>query len=66
MIVIVRHVFHEGNKYYPQIFLNECLYKLKMLEYNKIEAFEDIDFSRTNGWREYIICHYWHFLKIKF
>ena len=21
-------VFHEGNKYYPQVFLDECLYKL--------------------------------------
>ena len=21
-------VFHEGNKYYPQLFLDECLYKL--------------------------------------
>ena len=23
----VRAVFHENNKYYPQIFLDECLYK---------------------------------------
>ena len=28
MIIVVRAVFHENNKYYPQIFLDECLYKL--------------------------------------
>ena len=25
--IIVRSVFHENNKYYPQIFLDECLYE---------------------------------------
>ena len=28
MIIIARTVFYENNKYYPQSFLNECLYKL--------------------------------------
>ena len=28
IIIIVRFVFHEGNKYYPQVFLDECLYKI--------------------------------------
>ena len=28
MIIVVGAVFHENNKYYPQVFLNECLYKL--------------------------------------
>ena len=28
MIIVVRTVFHENNKYYLQVFLNECLYKL--------------------------------------
>ena len=28
MIIVVRAVFHENIKYYPQVFLNECLYKL--------------------------------------
>ena len=26
--IVVRAVFHENNKYYPQVFLDECLYKL--------------------------------------
>ena len=27
MVIIVRSVFLEGNRYYPQVFLNECLCK---------------------------------------
>ena len=26
--IVVRAVFHENNKYYLQVFLDECLYKL--------------------------------------
>ena len=26
MIIVVRAIFHENNKYYPQAFLDECLY----------------------------------------
>ena len=28
MIIVVRAVFHENNKYYPQVFLDEYLYEL--------------------------------------
>ena len=28
MIIVVTAVFHENNKYYPQFFLDECVYKL--------------------------------------
>ena len=28
MIVVVRAIFHQNNKYYQQISLDECLYKL--------------------------------------
>ena len=24
MIIVVRAIFHENNKYYPQVFLDEC------------------------------------------
>ena len=27
MTIVVRAVFLENNKYYPQVFLDECLYK---------------------------------------
>ena len=28
MIIVVIALFHENSKYYPQVFLDECLYKL--------------------------------------
>ena len=28
IIIVVRAVFNENNKYYSQVFLDECLYKL--------------------------------------
>ena len=28
MKIVVRAVFHENNKYYPEISLDECLYKV--------------------------------------
>ena len=28
MTIVVRSVFQEDNKYYPQVFLGECLYEL--------------------------------------
>ena len=31
MIIIVRAVFHENNKYCPQVSLEECLYKLLII-----------------------------------
>ena len=33
LTIIVRSVFEEDGKYYPQVFLDECLYE--MLEYDK-------------------------------
>ena len=31
MTVLVRAIFLENNKYYPQVFLDECLYKLQII-----------------------------------
>ena len=31
MIIVVRAVFYENNKYYSQNFLDECLYKLQII-----------------------------------
>ena len=31
MIIVVRATFHENNKYYRQVFLDECLYKLQII-----------------------------------
>ena len=38
LVIVVRSVFHEGTKYYPQVFLDECLYKLQLLEYDRIDV----------------------------
>ena len=37
MIIALRSVFHEGNKCCSQVFLDECLYKLQMFEYDRID-----------------------------
>ena len=66
MIVVVRPVFHEGKKCYPQGFLDEYLYKLYMLEYDRIDMSGEIDVSKTDSLHEWIICHYWYFLDISF
>ena len=31
MIIVVRAVFNENNKYYPQALLDECLYKIQLI-----------------------------------
>ena len=28
LVIVVRSTFHEGNKYYLQVLLDKCLYKL--------------------------------------
>ena len=38
--IIVGSVFEESGKYYLQIFLDECLYQVYMLEYEKIDISE--------------------------
>lgn len=42
-IVAVRTVFNEDNKYYGKVSLNQCLYKLKILEYDRIDLSEGND-----------------------
>ena len=31
MIIVVKVVFYENTKYYPQVFLDVCLYKLQII-----------------------------------
>ena len=28
IVIVFRAIFHENKKYYPQVFLDECLYKI--------------------------------------
>ena len=38
MVTVVRAVSHEENKYYLEVFLDQCLYKLQMLQYDRIDV----------------------------
>ena len=64
--IIVRSVFEEDGKYYPQVFIDECLYEVQMLEYDRIDFSKGIDISKTNASKECDICHYWYFLDTNF
>ena len=59
--IVIRSVFEEHAKFYPQVYLDECLYELQMLEYDKIDISEGIDINKTNASKECKTCHYWYF-----
>ena len=40
--------------------------KTLSVKYDRIDVYKGIDVSKTNGSREWIICHYWYFLVINF
>ena len=59
MTIIIRSVFEEGGKLYPQVFLDDALYELlKCLQYKKISISEGIDTNETSASKECEICHY--------
>ena len=66
MIIFVRAAFHENNKYYPQVFLDECLHKfqnnIKMLYFDRTDVSEGVDVSKTSASKECDNCHYWYSL----
>ena len=63
MTIVVWTVFHENNKYYPKVFLDECLYEIqKLLYYCRIDVFEGIDVNKKSASKECDVCHYWYFL----
>ena len=48
LVVFVRAIiFHEGNKYYPEVLLDKCLYKLWIIKKNAIH--DRIDVSEWDG-----------------
>ena len=59
--VIIRCVFKKDGKYYPQVYLDECL-----IQYERIDINEGIDFNKTSKSLECMICHYWYFKDIGF
>ena len=61
MIIVVRAVFHENNKYYPQVFFHECLYKLRIMNNMKMPYFE-----RTDVLKELILLKQVHQKSVMF
>ena len=61
LTVIVGSFFQEENKYYQQVFLDECLYELQMLQYDRIDILEGTGINKTNASEECDICHYCFF-----
>ena len=64
--IVIKAVFHENNKYYSQVFLDECLYKLLkyciMIELtflNEIMLIKQVH-------QKCHVCHYWYFLTYSF
>ena len=49
--IIVRAVFHENNKYYPQAFLDECLHKICNIEMESKDELKGINIK-------YRTCYY--------
>ena len=52
------YVFHENNEYYSEVFLDECLYKLQVLEYDRIDMSKGTDANKTKDSQRCIICNY--------
>ena len=40
IIIVVRAIFYKNNKYYPQVFLDEFLYKLET-QTEKVKSFDE-------------------------
>ena len=64
LIIVVRSVFKEGGKYYSHVFVDDTLYKVRMLEYDRFDISERIDINKTNASNECDICNYCYFKDI--
>ena len=51
LTIIIRNIFEKDDKCYPQIFLDDCLYKIKMLEHDRIHISEGIDVNKSSDKR---------------
>ena len=46
---IVRCIFEEDGTFYSQLCLDDCLYEVSMLDYDKIDISEGIDVNKTSA-----------------
>ena len=62
MTIIVRSVFEEDGKYYPEVFFRWMfVWVIKMLQCDRIDVSEGIGINKTSAAKECILCHYWYF-----
>ena len=67
LTIIIRNIFEKDGEYYPQIFLDDFLYEIQMLEYDRIDISEGIDINKLiDKSKECDICHYWYVLDRNF
>ena len=53
LTIIIRFVFQEGEKSYPQIYLDECFYELQtMVQFDRVQDSERIDLDKTDKSKE--------------
>ena len=64
LTIIVRCIFEEDSKFYPQHYLDDCLYELykccstkKMMFQKKLTPIKQTQF---------MFCHYWYFKDVGF
>ena len=49
MTITIISVFEENGKLYPQVFLDDTLYELNLLEYDRIDISEGTDVIKDNS-----------------
>ena len=62
--IVIRAIFAKNGKYYPQLFLDDGLYK--MLVYETIDISDGIDVNKSDESKECMLCHYWYLLDKSF
>ena len=59
MTIIIKCVFEEGGKFYPQVFLDDALYELwNCYSMKKIDVSEGIETNKTSASKQCVLCHY--------
>ena len=60
LTIIIRCVFQNGSKLQPQVYLDECLYELEMLEYKRTDISEGIHIDMSDKSEECILSHHYY------
>ena len=67
LAVVIRCVFKQNGVFYPQVYLDDCLYQIeKMISYERIDKSEVIDFNKGENSVKCMICNYYYFKDIGF